>query len=72
LKKLLTTTLVLSQPNIEKPFSVYCNASGTSIGGVLMQDSRAIAYASQQLRRHEGHYPSHDLEVLAVVHVLKV
>jgi hypothetical protein len=37
-----------------------------------MQDSRAIAYASQQLRRHEGHYPSHDLEVLAVVHVLKV
>jgi hypothetical protein len=36
LKKLLTTTPVLAQPNIEKPFDMYCDASGTSIGGVLM------------------------------------
>jgi hypothetical protein len=49
LKKLLTTTPVLAQPDIEKPFDVYCDASGTSIGGVLMQDGRAIAYASRQL-----------------------
>jgi microcompartment protein CcmK/EutM len=46
LKKLLTTTPVLAQPNIEKSFNVYCDASGTGIGGVLMQDGRAIAYAS--------------------------
>jgi hypothetical protein len=45
LKKLLTTAHVLAQPNIEKSFDVYCDASGTSIGGVLMQDGRAIAYA---------------------------
>jgi hypothetical protein len=55
LKQLLTTALVLAQLDIEKPFDVYCDASGTSIGGVLMQDGRAIAYASQQLRRHEEH-----------------
>jgi hypothetical protein len=72
LKKLLTTAPVLAQPDIEKPFDVYCDASGTGIGGVLMQDGRAIAYASRQLRRHEGHYPTHDLELLAVVHTLKV
>jgi hypothetical protein len=46
LKKLLTTAPVLAQPNIEKPFDVYCDASGMGIGGVLMQDGRAIAYAS--------------------------
>jgi hypothetical protein len=46
LKKLLTAAPVLAQPNIEKLFDVYCDASGTGIGGVLMQDGRAIAYAS--------------------------
>jgi hypothetical protein len=45
LKKLLTTAPVLAQPDIEKPFNVYCDASSTSIGGVLMQDGRAIASA---------------------------
>jgi hypothetical protein len=44
LKKLLTTAPVLAQPDIEKSFDVYCDASGTCIG-VLMQDGRAIAYA---------------------------
>jgi hypothetical protein len=46
LKKLLTTAPVLAQPDIEKSFDVYCDASGTGIRGVLMQDGRAIAYAS--------------------------
>jgi hypothetical protein len=46
LKKLLTTAPVLAQPNIKKPFDVYCDASGTGIGGVLMQDGHSIAYAS--------------------------
>jgi hypothetical protein len=46
LKKLLTTALVLAQPDIEKPFDMYCDASSTGIGGVLMQYGRAIAYAS--------------------------
>jgi hypothetical protein len=45
--KLLTTALVLTQPDIEKPFDVYCDASGMCIGGVLMQDGHAIAYASR-------------------------
>jgi hypothetical protein len=72
LKKLLTTAPVLAQPDIEKAFDVYCDASGMSIGGVLMQDGRAIAYASQQLRHYKEHSPMHDLELLAVVHALKV
>jgi hypothetical protein len=46
LKKLLTTAHVLAQPDIEKLFDVYCDASGTDIGGVLMQEGHAIVYAS--------------------------
>jgi hypothetical protein len=72
LKKILITAPVLAQPDIDKPFDVYCNASVTGIGSVLMQDGHAIAYASRQLQCHEEHYPTHDLEVLAVVHALKV
>jgi hypothetical protein len=49
LKKLLTTAPVLAQPDIEKSFDVYYDASGTGIGGVLMQNGHAIAYASGQL-----------------------
>jgi hypothetical protein len=49
LKKLLTTAPVLAQPDIEKSFEVYCDASDTGIGGVIMQDDRAIAYVSRQL-----------------------
>jgi hypothetical protein len=37
-----------------------------------MQDNRVIAYASQALRPHEQNYPTHDLELAAVVHALKI
>jgi hypothetical protein len=46
LKKLLTTSLVLAQPDITKPFDIYCDASGTGLGGVLMQEGRVISYSS--------------------------
>jgi microcompartment protein CcmK/EutM len=72
LKKLLTTACVLAQPDIEKSFDVYCDTSGMGIGGVLMQDGHAIVYASRQLQRHEEHYLTYDLELLAIVHTLKV
>ena len=46
LRTLLTTAPMLAQPDIEKPFNVFCNASGTGLGCVLMQEDRVIAYAS--------------------------
>src|SRR5207237_5461308 len=41
-------------------------------GCVLMQEGHVVAYASRQLRKHEQHYPTHDLELAAVVHALKI
>jgi hypothetical protein len=72
LKALLTSTPILAQLDIEKPFDVYCDASRTRLGCVLMQDVRMIAYASCQLKKHEVNYPTHDLELAAVVHALKI
>jgi hypothetical protein len=37
-----------------------------------MQEGRVIAYASRQLKRHEEHYPTHDLELTAVVRAQKI
>ncbi|WVZ96653.1 hypothetical protein U9M48_042263 [Paspalum notatum var. saurae] len=71
LKKRLTTAPVLTFPDMHKPFSVYCDASRLGLGCVLMQEGKVIAYASRQLRDHEKNYPTHDLELAAVVHALK-
>jgi hypothetical protein len=72
LRQHLTTAPVLAQRDNSKPFDVYCDASGTGLGWVLLQDNRVIAYASRALRPHEQNYPTHDLELAAVVHALKI
>ncbi|WVZ70510.1 hypothetical protein U9M48_019171, partial [Paspalum notatum var. saurae] len=63
LKKRLTTAPVRTLPDQTKSFMVYCDAS---------KEGKVIAYASCQLRKHEVNYPTHDLELAAVVHALKI
>ncbi|WVZ71149.1 hypothetical protein U9M48_019769, partial [Paspalum notatum var. saurae] len=72
LKKRLTTAPVLTLPDQQKKFIVYCDAYRDGLGCVLMQEGKVIAYASRQLRKHEANYPTHDLELVAVVHALKI
>nr|CAE02083.2 OSJNBa0074B10.11 [Oryza sativa Japonica Group] len=72
LKKILVSAPVLILPDQMKDFQVYCDASRHGLGCVLMQEGRVVAYASRQLRPHEGNYPTHDLELAAVVHALKI
>jgi hypothetical protein len=72
LKKRLTTAPVLTLPDIKKDFVVYCDASRQGLGCVLMQEGKVVAYASRQLKKHKENYPTHDLELAAVVHALKI
>jgi hypothetical protein len=51
---------------------VYCDASHVGLGCVLMQEGKVIAYASRQLQKHEKNYPTHDLELAAIVDTLKI
>jgi hypothetical protein len=59
-------------PGMEKPFSIFCDASGQGFGCLLMQDGPVVAYASWQLRKHEEHYLTPDFELAVVVHALKI
>jgi hypothetical protein len=72
LKKRLMISLILVMPDMEKSFSIYCHASSQGLGCVLIQHGRMVAYASWQLRNHEVNYPTHNLELGAVVHTLKI
>ena len=72
LKTLLTTGPVLVLPDSSQPYEVYTDASLMGLGCVLMQNGKVIAYASRQLRPHEVNYPTHDLELCAVVFALKI
>ncbi|KAG8496899.1 hypothetical protein CXB51_008077 [Gossypium anomalum] len=72
LKSYLTEAPVLVQPESGKEFVIYSDASLLGLGCVLMQEGRVLAYASRQLKPHEKNYPTHDLELAAIVFALKI
>jgi hypothetical protein len=71
LKNKLVNAPILTLSESGKCFTVYIDASHIGLGCVLMQDGKVIAYGSRQLKRHERTYPTHDLELTAVVFALK-
>ena len=72
LKEMLVEEPVLTQPTSGKEYTLYSDASSIGLGCVLMQDGKVVAYASKQLKPHEQNYPTHDLELAAVVFALKI
>ncbi|KAJ9552808.1 LOW QUALITY PROTEIN: hypothetical protein OSB04_016853 [Centaurea solstitialis] len=72
LKHKLCNAPTLALPKGTDNFVVYCDASHQGLGCVLMQNEKVIAYASRQLEVHEKNYTTHDLELGAVVFVLKI
>ncbi|KAI3669068.1 hypothetical protein L6452_40289 [Arctium lappa] len=72
LQKKLCEAPILSVLEEMKDFVIYSDASKMGLGYVLMKRGKLIAYASRQLKEHEKNYPTHDLELAAVVFALKL
>ena len=72
LKRRLTSAPILIVPDRGRGYTVYCDASRAGLGCVLMQSERVVAYGSRQLKNHEQNYPTHDMELVAVVFALKI
>ncbi|KAL0342687.1 UNVERIFIED_CONTAM: Retrovirus-related Pol polyprotein from transposon [Sesamum calycinum] len=70
--KRLTSTPILVLPSGSGGYVVYTDASKQGLGCVLMQNGKVIAYAFCQLRTHKLNYSTHDLELAAIVHGLKI
>ena len=68
----MTSALILTIPAGSTCFRVYTNASGSSLGAVLMQHGKVVTYASRQLKKYEENYPTDDLELAIVVFALKL
>ncbi|GAU51168.1 hypothetical protein TSUD_412030 [Trifolium subterraneum] len=68
----LTSAPVLVIPDPDKKYVVYCDASHKGLECVLMQDGAVVAYASRQLKPLEENYPTHDLELAAIIFALNI
>ena len=76
IKNEVSKNVELRIPNMENPFLVRTDASGYAVGGVLCQKEGnfwvPVAFESRQLTDAEKNYPVHELELLAIVHCLRV
>ncbi|GKA04798.1 putative reverse transcriptase domain-containing protein [Tanacetum coccineum] len=72
LKQKLCSAPILALPEGSEDFIAYCDASKKGLGIVLMQREKVISYASSLLKNHEKNYTTHDLELGAVVFILKI
>ena len=72
LKKILIEAPVLTQPTLGREYALYSDASRIGLGRVLMQNGKVVTYASRQMKPHEQNYPTHDLELAAVMFALKI
>ena len=72
LKQRLVSAPVLTVPESFMGYVIYSDASKKGLGCVLMQHGKVVVYASRQLKDYEKNYPTHDLELVAVVFALKI
>ena len=72
LKRKLTSAPVLTLLSGQDGYIVYCDASRKGLRCVLIQHENVIEYASRQLKKHDQNYPTHDLELAAIIFALRI
>jgi hypothetical protein len=72
LKILLTSALILKIVDPNEYFIVCTNACKEGLGGVLSQNGHVICYESRKLKEPERHYATHELELVDIIHALKM
>ena len=72
MKTRLTTAPVLTLPEGSDGYVIYCDASRVGLDCVLMQRDKVISCDSRKHKVYEKNYPTHDLDLAAVVFSLKI
>ena len=70
-KTTIAKKVVLAYPDFSKPFDIYTDASIKQLWAVITQDNRPIAFFSRKLSDAQSKYTVTELELLAIVEILK-
>ena len=67
----LTNAPLLTLPNFAKTFEIECDVSRMSIGALLMNEERPLAYFSEKLSGAVLNYPKYDKEMYELIRTLE-
>jgi hypothetical protein len=70
-KAAIAKETVLAYPDFSKPFEIYTDASSMQLRAVITQDNRPIVFFSRKLSEMQQKYSVTEIELLAIVEILK-
>ena len=70
IQRAFAEAVLLSFPDSDKVFQLYADASGTQLGGIIMQESTISACYSRALTKHQINYTTMELGLISIVETL--